>query len=359
MRVYQHNVVNPAMIILARESRGLSQKVLAERLYVTQGRISKIESGLLIVQDDILERISCILMYPKHFFYQKGGIIGVGIAEVFHRKRQSVSKHVLDKIYAQIEIRIRHIQELLRSVEISCTIPHLDIDEYNEQVEEIARSVRIHLQLPRGPIQDLTETLEDAGVLIIPFDFETHLIDAISRWLPTLPPLFLVNEDSPKDRCRFSLAHELGHIVMHMLPTADMETQANRFAQEFLLPERDIIADLMDLDLAKLANLKRYWKVSMAALLARAESLSTITPNQARYLWSQIAKAGYKTREPAELDVRGEEPRLIHELIETFQNELDYSKDDLQSILPLCDEELYSFYLQNDAHPKPLLRLVR
>ena len=53
--------------------------------------------------------------------------------------------------------------------------------------------------------------------MVISVDFETPRIDAISRWMPGLPPLFFVNKDIPKDRYRYSLTHELGHVVMHAL----------------------------------------------------------------------------------------------------------------------------------------------
>jgi len=350
-------VVNPDMVILARESRGLSQKVLAEYLGVAQSRLSMIEMGLRPISDELFEQLAVTLNYPPTFFFQEGRISGVGIAEVFHRKRQRVSKHVLDKIYALIEIRLRHIRTLLQSVEISCSVPQLDIDDYGGEVEAVARAVRAHLQVSRGPIQDLTQTLEDAGVLVIQFDFETSLVDAISRWIPTMPPLFFVNSRSPKDRYRFSLAHELGHVIMHVLPNPDMEEQANRFAAEFLLPEREVRSDLHDLTLARLSILKRYWRVSMAALLKRAGDLGTITPNQARYLWAQMARAGYKTREPVELDVTGEKPQLLHDLVATHREELGYSLDDLREILPLNEEELRSWYLADSAQPP--LRIVR
>src|SRR5437588_8946588 len=280
----QHKAVNPNMVILAREARGLSQRELADSLGVTQGRISKIEMGLLPVPADLLETLSRILDYPGHFFFQEGSLVGVGMTEIFHRKRQDVPKKILGKAYAQMDIRHRHIATLLRAVEIPCNVPRLDIDEYGSRADEIARILRERWRLPRGPILDLTKTVEDAGIVVIPVDFETPRIDAISRWIPGLPPLFFVNRDIPKDRYRFSLTHELGHVVMHALPNADIEKQANQFAAEFLLPERDIRADLSNLDLAKLAILKRYWKVSMAAILHRAEEIGAITANQAPYL---------------------------------------------------------------------------
>lgn len=106
------------MVILARESRGLSQKSLAQALGLSQGTISKMETGLIPVSDDMIEMLSHTLDYPPSFFRQEGNITGIGIAEVFHRKRQSVPQHILTKIYAQIEIRIRHISALHVSIEL-------------------------------------------------------------------------------------------------------------------------------------------------------------------------------------------------------------------------------------------------
>lgn len=144
---------------------------------------------------------------------------------------------------------------------------------------------------------------------------------------------------------------------MHEHPNPDMEEQANRFASEFLLPEREIRADLSSLKMAKLPVLKLYWKVSMAAILKRAEDLQTITPNQARYLWGQMAQAGYKTREPIELDVKGEQSCLIQEIIETYRGDLGYSIEDLSQMLALHEEELWSLYLQKFGQSS--LRLIQ
>lgn len=350
--------VNPYMIIVGRESRGLSQKMLADALGVSQGRVSKVESGLLAVPDDLLDALARVLNYPSGFFLQAGAPKGVGIAEIFHRKRQDVPKKVLDKVYARMEIRYRHIENLLRATDIPVNVPHLDIDEFGT-VADIARLVRATWHLPRGPIQDLTTILENAGVVVVPFDFETPKIDAISRWLPGLPPLIFVNETSPKDRLRFNLGHELGHLVMHTLPNPEIEDQANQFAAEFLLPERDIRNDLGDLTMAKLAVLKRYWNASMSALLKRADDLGTISAGRARALWAQMARAGYKLREPVDLDVPGEQPTLVRELVETHLRDLGYDHHDLHDLLCLGDEELWLYYLRDqDRTPLRVMRAI-
>ncbi len=140
------------------------------------------------------------------------------------------------------------------------------------------------------------------GGIVVEVTFETRKMDAISRWVPGPPPVFFINRDMPKDRYRFTLAHELGHMVMHKNPTLDLESVAHQFASEFLMPERDVRADLLNLDLSRLVHLKQYWKVSMASLIYCAEAIGAISSNRARYLRVQMAKAGYSTVEPAGLD---------------------------------------------------------
>ena len=352
----EHLHVNPEMVILARESRGFSQEALAAALEVSQGRISKIETGMLDVPDDLLEQLADVLGYPVHFFTQEGRMMPVEIAEIFHRKRQDVPVKLLNQIYARMDIYRRHVAALLRATDIECRLRRLDIDEYNGQASLIAKLVRAGLRLPRGPVHDLTRSLEDAGIIVITMDFETDKVDAISRWVPGLPPMMFVNERIPKDRCRFSLAHELGHLVMHEQPNQEIERQANEFAAEFLMPELDIRHDLYDLTLTKLAQLKRHWRVAMAALLYRAQDLGTITATKARTLWADMARRGYKTHEPVELDPNSEQPSLIRELIAIHQKTLRYRDSELAYLLRLKEDEFWSLYLQ--GWTRPTLRAV-
>jgi|tagenome__1003787_1003787.scaffolds.fasta_scaffold19772649_1 Zn-dependent peptidase ImmA (M78 family) len=67
------------------------------------------------------------------------------------------------------------------------------------------------------------------------------------------------------NRLRLTLAHEIAHIIMHNGPSLEMEDEANGFAAEFLMPRREIKGSLFGLNMAKLAELKRHWCVSMAA----------------------------------------------------------------------------------------------
>jgi len=314
--------------------------------------------GLLDVADEPLNRLARVLDYPPHFFRQSGKRMGMPMQEIFHRKRQDVPKKTLEKIYAQIDIRTKHVAALLQAFDIPCEIRPLDPDEYEGRVEDIARMVRSMWDLPRGPIPNLTETLESVGVIVVLFDFETPKIDAVSRWAPAMPPLFFVNSDSSMDRCRYTLAHELGHTVMHRTLNPEIEEQADRFAAEFLMPERDIKADLTNLDFSKLPQLKKYWRVSMAALLKRALDIGAITKSRSTFLWRQLSAAGYRTHEPIELNIPFEQPILLRELTQKHLEELGYSREDLKWILALNDNEFHAFYLGVASSNRSRFQLV-
>ncbi len=334
----------------------MTQRDLGERLGLDQARVSRLEAGLKAPTATLLAELSAVLDYPEDFFLQGQTRQGMGTSELYHRKKAALTARVLDPIHARIDIYRIGIERLLEAAddETPRRIPDLDIDAH-EDPEEVARLVRSTWFVPRGPIANLTRLVEDAGGIVIRLDFKTRLLDAVSRWLPGLPPLFYMNRDLPADRYRFSLAHELGHVVMHRLPNADMEMQAHRFAAELLMPAEDVRPDLVRISLPRLAELKAVWKVSMAALLKRAADLGCVTERHARTLWMQMSQAGYKTREPAETDIAQEEPSGLSQLLELYRQDLGYSDADIARLLRLNRPDYESMY----SPPPAGLRLVR
>lgn len=353
----------PRMLILARESRGWTQKELADEVGITQSEISKMESGLRAPSSELLRSLATRLHYPTSFFSQTDPIYGAGLSELFHRKRQDIAAKTLAKIHATINIRRIHVSRLLRSIDIpECRIPKVDIEEYAGPIEDIARRVRSSWNLPRGPIENLSGAIEDAGGMIIPCEFETQRVDAVSQWIPPLPPLFFLNMNLTQDRLRFTLAHELGHMIMHQAPHSNIdpnanpgvEKQADVFAAEFLMPERDIKPDLRDISLQRLAVLKPHWRVAMSALLKRSSDLGTIGPSKAKALWVQLSSLGYRTREPVELDIKCEQPSLLMEALGIHRDALGYSLEEMGQLLNGLEDEIESIYYPK----KTLLRVV-
>jgi Zn-dependent peptidase ImmA (M78 family)/transcriptional regulator with XRE-family HTH domain len=350
--------INPVMITLARESRELTQTELARQLGMSQAMLSKIEAGFKTPTESVVSRLSMALRYPKSFFSQTDPVLGPGLSEFFHRRRQDVGVKVLSRIHAQINIIRMQVTRLLRSVETpSVTIRPLDIDG---GPAEVARAMRAAWQLPDGPVANVIRTIENAGGIVIRYPFGTPQVDAISRWVPGLPPLFFVNEGLPTDRERLTLCHELGHLVMHDMPNDSMEAEANQFAAEFLMPQRDVSPHLDRVTLERLARLKPYWRVSMAALLVRARDLKKLSAKSSATLWKQMSARGFKRREPAELNLAPETPPLLQRILEIHREDFGYGLDELSEMLAADADELASTYKLEQRQPevRAALRVV-
>ncbi len=344
--------VRGEMIQLARESRGLTQKKLSLETGISQASVSKFERGEQPLTKEALGKIVKALDYPQNFFTRDIAIRGLGVSGIFHRKRLNMPIHVLKKIQADLSIRTSEIESLLNSVEIKCAYKfhHYDIEEYSD-AEQIAELVRAQWKLPLGPIKSVIGTIENAGGIVFKYDLGTRKLDAQSGWISGMPPVFFVNSQIPTDRMRFTLSHEIGHIVMHEYPTPRMEEEANRFASAFLMPKDEIELDLVPFSLERAVELKRKWKVSIAAIIMRAFDLEIISHSQKRRYFTKLGILGYRTEEPIVLPE--EEPSLIRKLVETCRQELGLNIKDLCKVLAINEGDFRARYLG-----MPLLRIV-
>ncbi len=339
---------NPEMLKLARESRELTQKALADLSGVDQGNISKYERSIIEVSDSALEKLSRALRYPVEFFMQQDEVRGIGSGCFYHRKRQSMPVGELEIIQAKINILRMQATRLIQGVDVDHDnrIHRLDIND-GETAEGIARLVRATWDLPLGPIRNLVRAIERAGAIVFRCSFGTKKLDAISQWCRGLPPMMFVNSDVPGDRARWNLAHELGHIVMHRIPSEDGEREADQFASEFLMPAREIAADLNDLNLQRAAMLKPYWKVSMQALVMKAHSLQKITDTQKTRFFKQFSAEKMRTVEPDTVPI--EKPTVLRDIIDLYLNQMEYSVAELSRLVALEEDEFRRIYLTENS----------
>ena len=187
------------------------------------------------------------------FFCRADRVYGAPLsAHPLFRKKASVGRTPIEKLIADLNVRMSHLRTMLQSADIE---PELHFPEYDPEEdgspEEIARNVRRTWYMPSGPISNLTEYAERAGCIVILCDMPDAGIDGVSYRVSDLPPMVFLNRARPADRLRFSLAHELGHLVMHRYPTTNMEDEADAFASELLMPAADIGPHLSGLTLTE------------------------------------------------------------------------------------------------------------
>jgi Zn-dependent peptidase ImmA (M78 family) len=95
------------------------------------------------------------------------------------------------------------------------------------------------------------------------------------------------------------------------------EDEANCFASEFLLPREAFLADLQyhANKLNRYVELKRKWRVSIAAMVVRAHDLGAISDYQYQYLMRQMSQKGWRQVEPLDEYLPLRHPKALKQAV--------------------------------------------
>jgi Zn-dependent peptidase ImmA (M78 family) len=130
-------------------------------------------------------------------------------------------------------------------------------------------------------------------------------------------PVLVTQQEVAADRKRFTLAHELGHLLMDtsgITSSREEEHLANRFAAAFLVPREVAIRELGQkrarLSFEELKLLKQKHGLSMQAWLYRARDLAIIEEGHFNTLYVNLCAYGWRRQEPGEYKGREEQTRF-------------------------------------------------
>jgi Zn-dependent peptidase ImmA (M78 family)/DNA-binding XRE family transcriptional regulator len=322
--------INGSRIELARKIQGYTQKQLAYKVGVNQSAINHYEQGKITPPDNVLNRIAVETGFTTDFF-NLTPLCELPKGSLAFRAARSVTAKEIDKAYYNAKL----VYEQYMTLAGSFALPNVKLPVLKEKPEKAAEITRVALELaPDLPIRNLTNALERNGVIVLSLPVFLNKLDAFSLWveLQGERPLVAESFGKPGDRLRFSLAHEVGHLVMHHPPKSTiklMEKEANDFAT-FLLMPRNVAKNefTLPVSLFSLGELKVKWGISIQALIFVARKYDIITERQATYLFSQISSKGWKTKEPQNLEVKTERPQLFRKMIDGLYQDTDkFAKD--------------------------------
>ena len=288
-----------------RNLEGLTQVEMGELLGIADYAVSRIESGRRTLDVDV----------SATGYSQERFAAVPHMSEPLHRKLAATPE--ADRRKAKELLRLAGeaflaLQQRTPSAP-SVLLTKLPAAQSMDEVEECAVEVRSGLLAHEetGPIRNLTSVVERAGVCLVPI-VGLRGISGLSSWVNEEQPVIGLDPTQPGDRFRFSLLHELAHLLMHRTSSRVAEDEANRFAGAALMPRSDLDQAMEEpLTLSDFVALKKRWGISVAALVYRAKELQHI--DERRYRALQIQMAKWRRREPAKFDATpgGLLPRLV------------------------------------------------
>lgn len=315
-------------LALARQLAGLKKVQLAQLIDMSPASVTAWENGQKKPNRATIARLCMALQVEPQFFGP--GSSRSAAAPPHFRSLRSTTRTAQDRAFAYGRLVGDIAAVVERSVELPApnlpTFPLNATELSDSGPEEAARATREALELPVGPIQHLTRLAERLGVLVVFSAPQTASIDAYSLEVDGRPIIVLNPQKNDYYRQRFDVAHELGHLIMHVdaEPGGKVaEEQANRFAAEFLTPSEQIRASLPPTTTKKgwerLAQLKEHWGISIQALLFRARALGVMTDVTHRNAMMRISSWGWRRAEPGNV-VALEMPSLLPGALEALEH---------------------------------------
>ena len=309
-------------ILQARKAAGLSMRALAEKAQISAMAISKYENNKSTPSSGVLLSLADALGVRVEYFFRASK---VQLKEVEYRKHSKLPKKTLDQIEGDVIEQIERFLELeeflpvspVESFQLPNDLP--SIQSYDD-VEQAASLVRHAWGLGDNSIPDLIDTLEEKGVMVFQSNaLHGEKFDGLAAEVNGTP-VVVVGRDWPGDRQRFTLAHELGHLVLKdcLAEGLDDEMAANRFAGAFLVPASEVLKELGNrrsrLEPIELCVLKSAYGLSMQGWLHRAVDLGVLSKSAYTSMRKFFAMKGWRKQEPGE-QYPAEKPKLFIQLV--------------------------------------------
>ncbi|MBB1157101.1 ImmA/IrrE family metallo-endopeptidase [Amycolatopsis dendrobii] len=334
-------------LTLARQLAGLRKNALASRIEKTPTAVAAYESGLKRPASATVAALALALDVAPDFFLPRQNQLPTATTAPHFRSLRSTSQISRDQAHAYGCIAVDVSTTIERHVEF----PERNLASYpvsseataDHAPEEAARLLRKQWDLRPGPVGHLVRLAENHGCLVVFSPPANASVDAYSFDTPLRPIVLLNPLKNDYYRQRFDVAHELGHLVMHVDAEPGgrtVEDQAHRFAAEFLMPAEEIADQLpAKADWHRLGLLKQQWNVSLQALLYRARSLKVMSDVTYRNAMTTVSNRGWRRREPGPMPLL-EQPSLLPRAVELLQVE---AKVDEAALATECQTPLNLF----------------
>lgn len=333
---------NGERLKVARMWRNLSATQLADVTGFSRQTISMLENGKLINPEfTTVQKLSEKLEFPITFFLEEIKI-NLNESTTYFRSLLTTNK----KYRVEQEEKIKFIaivynmlSEYLEFEKIN--LPHIS---RNTTPQEAANILRAHWGLGNRPIDNIVYLAENNGLIVTDFETATGDVDAFSHKITSDDmETYLIGYSKNKRtaaRIHFDVAHEIGHILLHNWcedleciekeEFKEIELQAHAFASAFLLPEEEFYKDVSPYatNLAYYTELKKTWKVSIAAMIRRAKDLDIINADDYSRLMRNMQKHGIRKTEPLDDELVTAEPSLLRQAIKILFDQKVFTPND-------------------------------
>ena len=345
-------------IKFARTALGYTLRNLAEKVDLSHTMIKKYEDNKATPSSDILLKLSHALDVRAAYFFKP---VQFKLKNIQYRKDDHLPKALLGKIKLTVlnnfERRIE-LENLLPKSPIKTFSPlpikEGEINSYDD-IEAIAAKMRQKWELGLfEPLSSLIDIFEKYGIKVFEINNQkSDQFDGLACHIDDTPVIVIDNQ-WPGDRQRFTLAHELAHLILqeHLPSDLDKERCCDQFAAAFLLPKArliDILGEHRDhIQIEELSLVKQEFGISMFTILHRLKNINVIANSLYSRIKKEFKQKGWTQHEPMAPYPKEKTYIFKHMVLHAFaENHISESKS-----AELMDMSLVSFRKMRVMEPR-------
>lgn len=291
------NEVFSKRLVSARKLSGLSLRDLSDRIAIelSAQAIGLYEKGKRKPNSSTVIALSEALQVPVDYFFmdskvQLGNVEFRKKSKLGIKKIDQIKEHAIDYLERYLEIEgILNITNAFKNPLKKQKI------ENNSDIENSVIELRKFWNLGLNPVPNIIEMLEERGVKVVEFEINKNF-DGFSTWVDSIP-LIVLNKSFDNVRKRFTVLHELAHLLLQFNPSIkerDIERFCHSFAGAFLIPEQSLKnifkVSRKNFSIDELIEIKEYYGISVQALVYRLFNLDYISEHAHKNFFIEVRK---------------------------------------------------------------------
>jgi len=259
----------------ARVLKCLSQQNVADEIGISKQMVSKYESGEAIPTSSKFIKLSKLFGLKIDYFFSS---FQIELGEINFRKKSTFSMKKQSSLKEQIKINLENYLWIEDSLSIDYTFKNIIQNSKINSIEDVENAVlklRNEWNIGIDPIHNIIQLLEDKEIKVIELFDVDGKFDGMATYVNDKFPVIVVNGNFLVERKRFTLLHELGHLLLN-LPECDVKQEenfCNKFAAEFLFPKQIVVKEFGGkrdhITLTELISTQKKYGISIPAIIYR------------------------------------------------------------------------------------------
>ena len=275
--------------------KGISLRKFGELVGLSQTAIAKYEQNILIPDGEKLikfaQALDCKVIDLLKDNSNKKAL------NLNFRKRKSLTGKRLELLKQIINDKVDNYLDVLQLNAIdSVKIKKYKVSSLSD-AEHAAIKFRKDNQINElFPLANLCDIIENLGIAIVIINNDNDLFDGFDGVSEVVNgfPFICMSSDINYYRQRFTLAHELGHLILQIDDSLDEEKICNEFASALLLPRKALLQECGSKRIAitdrEYKIIQDEYKVSIKAIIYGLNKYGIVSDNYAKLAYINFNK---------------------------------------------------------------------